>query len=328
MRRRDLLAVVGSTAIARPFFAVAQRPMPVIGYLSVGSPETENIPPRLPAFRKGLNEMGYVEGQNVTIEYRWAEGRYDRLPAFAADLVGRQVSVIVTRGAPPTFVAKAATATIPIVFAHGIDPVQSGLVASLNRPGGNITGVTILTVELAGKRLELLHQLAPTAAIAALLVNPRNPTATESETRALQDAARSLGLELHILPASNASEIEAAFDTLLGLRAGALVVSADELFAYQSAQIVALAARHAVPAIYTYRMVPAGGGLMSYGADLADAYRVAGHRQNPQRHQPRRSAGSAGSKDRAGHQPQDRRGARTDHRAIDHRSRRRGHRMT
>jgi putative ABC transport system substrate-binding protein len=248
----------------------------VIGYLSGGSSDADNIPDRLTAFREGLNETGYVEGKSVAIEYRWAEGQYDRLPALAADLVRRQVTVIVAvAGAPAAFAAKGATEAIPIVFNQGVDPVQSGLVASLNRPGGNVTGVTILTAEMAGKRLDLLRELLPTATAVALLVNPTNPV-TASETASLEDAARVLGLQAHALEARTPSEIEAAFGTLVGLQAGALVVSADPLFTNHRAQIIALAARHAVPAIYAYRLYPAAGGLMSYGADLADSYRQTG----------------------------------------------------
>jgi putative ABC transport system substrate-binding protein len=248
----------------------------VIGYLSGGSSDADNIPDRLTAFREGLNETGYVEGKSVAIEYRWAEGQYDRLPALAADLVRRQVTVIVAvAGAPAAFAAKGATKAIPIVFNQGVDPVQSGLVASLNRPGGNVTGVTILTAEMAGKRLDLLRELLPTATAVALLVNPTNPV-TASETASLEDAARVLGLQAHALEARSPSEIEAAFGALIGLQAGALVVSADPLFTNHRAQIIALAARHAVPAIYAYRLYPAAGGLMSYGADLADSYRQTG----------------------------------------------------
>jgi putative ABC transport system substrate-binding protein len=248
----------------------------VIGYLSGGSSDADNIPDRLTAFREGLNETGYVEGKSVAIEYRWAEGQYDRLPALAADLVRRQVTVIVAvAGAPAAFAAKGATEAIPIVFNQGVDPVQSGLVASLNRPGGNVTGVTILTAEMAGKRLDLLRELLPTATAVALLVNPTNPV-TASETTSLEDAARVLGLQAHALEARTPSEIEAAFGALVGLQAGALVVSADPLFTNHRAQIIALAARHAVPAIYAYRLYPAAGGLMSYGADLADSYRQTG----------------------------------------------------
>jgi putative ABC transport system substrate-binding protein len=248
--------------------------MPVIGYLSASSPEPDDF--RLTAFRHGLSETGYVEGQNVAIEYRWAQGQNDRLPALAADLVRRQVTVISTANIPSAFAAKAATSTIPIAFLIGLDPVQSGLVASLNRPGGNMTGVAILSVELAAKRLELLHELVPRAAVIALLVNPTDPAATESETGNLQDASRSLGLQLHILPASTASEIETAFQTLVELRAGALIVSTDPFFLSQRAQIVALAARYALPAVYAHQPFVAAGGLMSYGADFVDSHRLAG----------------------------------------------------
>ena len=276
MRRRGLIALVAAAAIAWPVGARAQQPMPVIGYLSPGSLQSDNIPARLPAFRQGLNEMGYMEGQNVTIEYRGAQGQNDRLPDLAADLVRRQVSVIVTNSPPPALAAKAATATIPIVFLLGIDPVQSGFVVSLNRPGGNITGVSLLNAELAGKRLDLLHELLPTAAVVALLVNPTNPSNSELETTSLQDAARALGLQAHVLRASTPSEIDAAFGALVDLRAAALVVAGDPFLTSERAQITALTARYAVPAIYVYREFAAAGGLMSYGTDLADSYRLAG----------------------------------------------------
>jgi putative tryptophan/tyrosine transport system substrate-binding protein len=227
------------------------------------------------AFHQGLKEAGYVEGHNVAIEYRWAEGHNDRLPALAAELVRRQVAGIVTGGTPPAFAAKAATSTIPIVFSVGIDPVRAGLVASLNRPGGNVTGVAVLTVELAAKRVQLLHELLPTASVIAVLFNPTSPL-TEPETSVVQDAARSLGLELHVLNASTESEIDKAFRTLVELRAGALIVSVDPFLTNHRAQIVALAARHAVPAIYGVREFAIAGGLMSYGNDLADAYRQEG----------------------------------------------------
>ena len=276
MRRRDLIALIANAAIAWPFDAHAQQPVPVIGWLSSGSLESDNIPARLPAFRQGLSEMGYVEGQNVTIEYRWAEGQYDRFPALAADLVRLQTTVIVTPGPSQTFAAKAATSTIPIVFETGIDPVLSGLVASLNRPGGNITGVSLLNAELAGKRLDLLHELLPTATAIALLVNPTNPSNSELETTSLRDAAHALGLQAHVLQASTPSEIDTAFGTLVEVRAGALVVAGDSLFTSRRNQIIALAARHAVPAIYIYREFASAGGLMSYGTDLADSYRQLG----------------------------------------------------
>ena len=271
MRRRELMLLLVGMMTATRALRAQQKAMPVIGYLSAGSPDF-----RLAAFRQGLNETGYAEGQNVAIEYRWAPGQYDQLPALAADLVRRRVTVIAAVGIPPTFAAKAATSTIPIAFLVGIDPIEFDLIGSLNRPGGNITGVAILTAELAAKRLELLHELVPTAAVIALLVNPTDPAATQSETRNLQDAVRSLGLQLHILPASTPSEIDRAFGTLVELHADALVVSTDPLFTNQRAQIVSLAARHAVPAIYVWREFVEAGGLMSYGTDLTDSYRQAG----------------------------------------------------
>ena len=276
MRRREFIAFLTSAAVSS-LAAHAQQSMPVIGWLSAGSAESDNIPARLIAFRRGLSEAGYVEGENVAIEYRWAESQYDRAPDLAVDLVRRQVSVIFAVGASPmALAAKAATTTIPIVFNLGIDPVQLGLVASLNRPGGNVTGVAELAAELAGKRLDLLHELVPTAAAVALLVNPTNTANRGLETSSLRDVANSLGLRLHLLAASSASEIDAAFATLAELRAGALVVSVDTLFTSQRAKIVALAARHAVPAVYGWREYPAEGGLMSYGSNLADSYRLAG----------------------------------------------------
>ena len=247
--------------------------MPVIGFLHGASPEA--YAPMMTAFRQGLKEAGYVEGHNVAIEYRWAEGHYDRLPALAADLVRRQVAEIVTVGTPAALAAKAASSTIPIVILVGVDPVQIGLVAGLNRPGGNVTGLAGLTVEVAAKRLEVLHELLRTSAAVALLVNPNNPL-TEPETKGVRDAARSLGLQLHVLDASTEGEIDAAFGKLIELRAGGLLVSVDAFLFSQRDQIVALAARHAVPAIYGVREFATAGGLMSYGTDLADAYRQVG----------------------------------------------------
>jgi putative tryptophan/tyrosine transport system substrate-binding protein len=273
MKRREFITLVGGAAAAWPLAARTQQAaMPVIGFLHGASPE--GYAPMVTAFRQGLKEAGYVEGQNVTIEYRWAEGHYDRLAALAADLVHRQVAEIVTGGTPPAFAAKRATSTIPIVINVGIDPVQVGLVASLNRPGGNVTGLAILTAELGAKRLELLHESLP-ATVVAMLVNPTSPI-TEPETRGVRDAARSLGLQLHVLNASTESEIDTAFSTLVELHAGALVVSVDPFLTNQRARIVALAARHAVPAIYGLREFATSGGLMSYGNDLADAYRQSG----------------------------------------------------
>jgi len=272
--RRKVIAALGGAAFAWPLAARAQQQaMPVIGFLHAGSPEA--YAPMMTAFRQGLKEAGYVEDYNVAIEYRWAEGHYDRLPALAADLVRRQVAEIVAGGTPPALAAKAASSTIPIVINVGIDPVQIGLVASLNRPGGNVTGLAVLTVELAAKQLEVLHELLRTSAAVALLVNPNTPL-TEPETKGVREAARSLGLQLHVLDASTEGEIDAAFGKLIELRAGALVVSVDPFLTSQRAQIVALAARHAVPAIYGVREFATAGGLMSYGTDLADVYRQVG----------------------------------------------------
>jgi len=276
MRRREFTTLLGGAAATWPLAVRAQQPaMPVIGYLTTGSPQSDAVP-FLAAFRQGLGETGYVEGQNVTIEYRWAEFQYERLSAMAADLVHRQVTAIATiGGTPPALAAKAATSTIPIVFYFGIDPVEYGLVASLNRPNGNMTGVAALQAELVAKRIELLHELAPNAAVVAVLVNPTNRY-TETETRVLQDGSRSLGLQLHILRASTAREIDAAFGTLAEIRAGALLVSADLFLFSRREQVVALAAQHALPSIYGWREYAALGGTMSYGPSLFDAYRLMG----------------------------------------------------
>ena len=273
MRRREFITLIGGAAAAWSLAAGAQPAMPVIGYLSPGSAESDVA--RLTGVRQGLKEFGYVEGQNVAIEYRFAHGQNDRLPALAADLVARRVVGMVTAGTPATLAAKAATATIPIVFNSGVDPVQFGLAASLNRPGGNLTGVVILSADLAAKKLEVLHELLPDAAIVATLVNPANPVA-EPELRGTQDGARSLGVQLHVLSASTEGEIDAAFASLAKLGARALVVSDDPYFINQRAQLISLAARHAVPTIYGWREFPMAGGLMSYGTDLADAYRQVG----------------------------------------------------
>jgi putative ABC transport system substrate-binding protein len=271
--RREFITLIGGATAAWPLAARAQRAMPVIGFLSPGSPESDVM--RLTGVRQGLKESGYVEGQNVAIEYRFADGQNDRLPALAADLADRRMAGMVTVGTPATLAAKAATATVPIVFNLGVDPVQFGLAASLSRPGGNLTGVVILSADLAAKKLEILHELLPDAAVVAMLVNPTNPI-SEPETRATQDAARSLGVQLHILRASTAGEIDAAFASLVKLRARALVVGDDSYFVNQRAQVMALAVRHAVPTISGYRAFPVAGGLMSYGSDLADSYRQVG----------------------------------------------------
>ncbi len=276
LKRREFITLLGGVAAAWPLVARAQQPaMQVIGFLSSASPDVYAI--RLRAFRQGLKEAGYVEGQNVEIEYRWAEGQNNRLPALAAELVHRQVAVIVAAGGTPAaVVAKAATATIPIVFGVAADPVEVGLVASLNRPGGNVTGVTNLNVEVGPKWLELLHELVPTATNIALLVNPTSPSIAEPFSRALQGAARALGLQLHVLHASTERDFDTVFATLVQLRAGGLVIMPDVFFNARSDQLAALTVRHAVPTIYHYREFAAAGGLMSYGSNETDYYRLVG----------------------------------------------------
>ena len=272
--RRHFVALLGGGVAAWPLAARGQQMvMPMIGFLHGAS--SDGYEAMATSFRQGLKETGYVDGQNVTIEFRWAEGRYDRLPAMAADLVRRQAAVIVTGGTPAAFAAKAATSTIPTVIVVGVDPVQLGLVGSLNRPEGNVTGLALLTVELEAKKLELLHELLPAATTIALLVNPTN-VLTESENKGVQDAARSLGLHMHVLNASTESQIDAAFGALVELRATALIVSVDTFLNNSRGKIVALAARYAVPAVYGAREFANAGGLMSYGTDLVDVYRQEG----------------------------------------------------
>jgi putative tryptophan/tyrosine transport system substrate-binding protein len=248
--------------------------MPVIGFLNVES--ADGYRPMADAFRQGLKESGYVAGQNVEIQYRWAEGRRDRLPALAADLVYRQVTVIAATTTPAALAAKAATTTIPIVFEVGGDPVQLGLVQSLNRPGGNVTGVTQLDVEVAPKRLELLHEMVPTATVMALLINPAAPALVERQPSDFLSAAHALGVELHVLNASTERDFDAVFAKLNQMRAGGLVISTDAFFNSRSEQLAALAVDHAVPAVYRGREFAAAGGLLSYGASLTEAYRLAG----------------------------------------------------
>jgi ABC-type uncharacterized transport system substrate-binding protein len=272
MNRRAFISLLGGTA-AWPLAARAQQPaLPVVGFLNSAS--AAGFAARVAAFRQGLSEAGYVEGRNVAIEYRWADGHYDRLPGLAADLVRRQVAVIFANGAA-AFTAKAATTSIPVVFVIAGDPIEFGLVASLNRPGSNVTGVTNLNVEVGPKRLELLHELHPSAAVVALLVNPGSPYG-ETLSGAVQAAAGTLGLNLHVLHAGNEREIDAAFAKLVELQVRALVIGTDAFFNSRIEQLAALAVRHAVPTIYQYREFAAAGGLMSYGGSFTDDWRLAG----------------------------------------------------
>jgi putative ABC transport system substrate-binding protein len=275
MRRREFITAIAATATAWPLSARAQQPpMPVIGFLHSASPGPHADLVR--AFRQGLNETGYVEGKNVAIEYRWAEGQNDRLPALAADLVRREVIVIAAPARTAALAAKAATETIPIVFELGDNPVELGLVNSLNRPGGNLTGVTSLNTEIGPKRLELLHELVPTASIIALLVNPTNPGLAETLSRDLEAAARTLGLQLHVLHASTDRDIDTIFATLVQRGAGGLVIGNDAFFVNQIAQLAALTVRHAVPTIFLTHEFAAAGGLISYGTNLGDLFRQVG----------------------------------------------------
>ena len=278
MKRREFITLLGSAAAAWPLAALAQQPaMPVVGFLNAASPDLFAHVVR--AFHLGLSETGYVEGRNVAIEYRWAENQYDRLPELAAELVRRRVSVITTGSSTlAALAAKAATTTLPIVFLMGSDPVQFGLVASLNRPGGNLTGITTLNLEMTPKRLQVLRELLPTTTIMAVLVNPTNAPATvETEVRQVQAAAHTLGLQMvHVLQASTERDLDSAFSTLILRRAGGLVISADTFFSGKSVELAALASRHAVPTISPYRDFVTAGGLMSYGGSVTELYRLAG----------------------------------------------------
>jgi len=275
VRRRQFIGLIGSAAAAWPFAARAQqKAMPVIGILSTGSP-SDSSGPFTGAFRQGLSEAGYVEGQNLAIEYRWAEGNYDQLRAMAADLVGRKVVFIMASSPPAALAAKSATSTIPIIFRHGGDPVGDGLVASLARPGGNLTGVALLLDRLTAKRLELLSELVPRAGVIALLVNP-NTESAERVIQEVQQAARAKGVQLHVLKASIETEIDAAFASVVQLHAGALVVSPDPILSNRRDQLVALASRHAIPSIYAWREFAASDGLVSYGASLTSAFHLLG----------------------------------------------------
>jgi len=276
MRRRYFIKVIAGSAAAWPLFSARaqQGAMPVIGFVNAGFRPT--FTGQITAFHQGLGETGYVEGRNVAIEYRWAEGHNDRLPAMVADLVRRNVNVIAATTTPAALAAKAANTTIPVVFETGSDPVQIRLVDSLKEPGGNITGVTSLIVEIAPKRLELLHELLPAVRVMAVLVNPADPELSGPQATRVQAAAKSLGLDVHVLNASNDGEIDSAFATLAELRAGGLVIAADALFTSRLEKLAALAVRYNVPAIYQYHEFAAAGGLVSYGADIRESYHLAG----------------------------------------------------
>ena len=275
MQRREFIALIGS-AVAGPLVARAQQPaLPVVGFVDGGSLDASAS--RAAAFRKGLNEIGYVEGQNVTVEYHWLEGQYGRLPTLVADLVRRQVAVIATPGnTPAALAAKAATATIPIVFGVSDDPVRLGLVTSLARPGGNATGINLFVSEIVAKRLRLLHDLLPKAVRIAVLLNPSNASIAESTLRQVQEAAPTIGLQIQILNASTIGEIDAAFATLTRERPDALFVAADAFFTSRRVQFATLTARDRIPAAYAVRELVAAGGLMSYGTDLADTFHQVG----------------------------------------------------
>jgi putative ABC transport system substrate-binding protein len=275
MRRREFITLLGGAAAAWPLVARAQQAaVPVIGFLNSASPQAwENY---LAGFRAGLKEAGYVDGQNVTVEFRWAEGHYDRLPGMAADLVRRKVAVLVsTGGEPSVLAAKAATTTIPIVFTSGIDPVRAGYVSSLSHPGGNITGVNVFSASVESKRLGLLRALVPGVKLIAVILNPKRQQHAD-QRREVEEAAHAIGQQINLLLASNESEIEAVFATAAQLRAGAMLVGGDPFLNSQRNKIVALAARHAIPAIYEQREAALAGGLMSYGTNLSEGYRQAG----------------------------------------------------
>jgi putative ABC transport system substrate-binding protein len=272
MRRREFITLVGGAAVGWPLVARAQQALPVIGFLRQGSPEPTTL---TNAFREGLSETGISEGRDATIENRWAEGRYDRLPALAADLISRQVAVIAAAFLPAALAVKAATETIPIVFLSGSDPIGAGLVSSINQPTGNVTGIAPMFTLLGGKNLEYLHELVPKATVIGALAKPSNPNAAH-QLEGLQTAARTLGQELVIFSADNEREIDASFAMMAQRRIGALVVTADGFLIGRQDQIVALAARYAVPTIYPLSQYVVAGGLMSYGANLPDAYRLTG----------------------------------------------------
>jgi putative tryptophan/tyrosine transport system substrate-binding protein len=274
MRRREFITILGGTAVLRPLASRAQQPaIPVVGFLGTGSASSDAF--RVAAFRQGLKDSGYTEDRNVAIEIRWADGQYDRLPQLAADLVNRSVAVIFAGPIAATLAAKAATSKTPIVFANGNDPVKFGIVASLNRPNGNITGISLLFNMLAAKHLELLHEMAPKAALVGMLVNPNNPNAAV-DSREIEIAANALGQKLVVVGASTPAEIDAAFVKFAGRRIGALFLHSDAYFASRYEQLAALTVRYGIPTIFYVRDFVAAGGLMSYGPNIADAYRRAG----------------------------------------------------
>jgi ABC-type uncharacterized transport system substrate-binding protein len=326
VRRRRFISVLGGAAVVWPRAArVQQKAMPVIGYLHFGSPGPFAY--QLVAFRQGLTQNGYVEGQNVAIETRWAEGHNDRLPTLAADLVARKVDVIYAGGPPVAVAAKNATATIPIVFSVGIDPVAAGLVASLARPGGNLTGFSVMASDLTPKRLEMLSEMVPQAKLFGLLVNPAE---ANPGTRELEEAARARGLQMAIVKASSEGEIDAAFATLADLHADALVIGDAVFFTFRREQLVALAARYRLPTIERWHEFAAAGGLISYGPSLVDLNRQVGIYvgKDPQGREAGRPARAAADRLRAGDQPEDGQGARPHRATIAPRHRRRGDRIT
>jgi putative ABC transport system substrate-binding protein len=274
MRRRDLFTLVGGVAATWPLVARGQQ-LPVVGFINAAS--AKSYTRQLAAFLEGMREAGYTVGQNVAIEYRWADGKNDQLPAIVADLVRREVTVIAATSTPAAIAAKRANTAIPIIFETGSDPIRLGLIPSLNRPGGNMTGVTNLNFEIAPKRVQLLHELIPSASVVALLTNPANPALAETATKEVQAAARALGLELHVLNASVDSDIERAFANLTEIRAGGLVIGPDTFFNSRIEQLAALALHHLVPTIYEWREFAVAGGLVSYGPAIADSYRLAGN---------------------------------------------------
>ena len=327
MKRREFITLLGGAAAAWPLAARAQQPaMPVIGFLRPSS--EKSVVHLLGAFRAGLKEIGFVEGQNVAIEYRWAEGQEDRLGEIAAELVRRQVAVIVTPGSTAAaHAAKAATTTIPIVYTSGVDPVESGLIASLNRPGGNVTGIYQVSVDFVAKRLGLLHELVPTVTTIAVLVHPANARVAELTTKEAQAAARSLGLEIKVFPTSNSRDIDAAFVDIAHQRIGAVLVSADVFFTSRRVQLATLATRFAIPAIFPVREYAEVGGLMSYGENLADVWRRLRHLRRSRSQGREGPAGRAVDKIRVRRQLGRRRGLWTCHSFGPARNSRRGDRV-